>query len=115
MPQISTRRSTQETNREVISYRRFPRVASVAVGAVLSLLAGAQGISRKPRDRCPLLGVERTLLGHTLMSAFDPKRTFGPVQFADLPAIEGPAGRFMLQQMAAVADLEAGLISHAHA
>jgi DNA invertase Pin-like site-specific DNA recombinase len=50
------------------------------------------------------------------MSAFDPKRTFGPdVLFADLPAIEGPTGRFMLQQMAAVAELEAGLISHGHA
>lgn len=34
------------------------------------------------------------------------------VRFADLPAIEGPTGRFMLQQMAAVAELEAGLISH---
>ncbi len=33
------------------------------------------------------------------------------VRFADLPAVEGPTGRFMLQQMAAVAELEAGLIS----
>ncbi|MFD2183706.1 recombinase family protein [Rhodoplanes azumiensis] len=33
------------------------------------------------------------------------------VRFADLPAIEGPTGRFMLQQMVAVAELEAGLIS----
>lgn len=33
------------------------------------------------------------------------------VRFADLPAIEGPTGRFMLQQMASVAELEAGLIS----
>jgi DNA invertase Pin-like site-specific DNA recombinase len=33
------------------------------------------------------------------------------VRFADLPAIEGPTGRFILQQMAAVAELEAGLIS----
>src|SRR5260221_3699037 len=32
------------------------------------------------------------------------------VRFADLPAIEGPTGRFMLQQMAAVAELEAGTI-----
>jgi DNA invertase Pin-like site-specific DNA recombinase len=31
------------------------------------------------------------------------------VRFADLPAIEGPTGRFMLQQMAAVAELEAAL------
>jgi DNA invertase Pin-like site-specific DNA recombinase len=33
------------------------------------------------------------------------------VRFADLPAIQGPTGRFMLQQMASVAELEAGLIS----
>ncbi len=33
------------------------------------------------------------------------------VRFCDLPQIEGPTGRFMLQQMAAVAELEAGLIS----
>jgi len=33
------------------------------------------------------------------------------VRFTDLPAIEGPTGRFMLQQMAAVAELEAGMIS----
>lgn len=33
------------------------------------------------------------------------------VRFADLPSIEGPTGRFILQQMAAVAELEAGLIS----
>ena len=33
------------------------------------------------------------------------------VRFADLPQLEGPTGRFMLQQMAAVAELEAGLIA----
>lgn len=33
------------------------------------------------------------------------------VRFCDLPSIDGPAGRFMLQQMAAVAELEAGMIS----
>jgi DNA invertase Pin-like site-specific DNA recombinase len=33
------------------------------------------------------------------------------VRFADLPAIEGATGKFMLQQMAAVAELEAGMIS----
>ena len=34
-----------------------------------------------------------------------------PVRFCDLPRIDGPAGRFMLNQMAAVAELEAGMIS----
>jgi len=33
------------------------------------------------------------------------------VRFADLPQIEGAAGRFLLQQMVAVAELEAGMIS----
>jgi DNA invertase Pin-like site-specific DNA recombinase len=32
------------------------------------------------------------------------------IRFADLPAIEGATGRFLLQQMAAVAELEAGMI-----
>jgi DNA invertase Pin-like site-specific DNA recombinase len=33
------------------------------------------------------------------------------VRFADLPQIEGATGRFLLQQMVAVAELEAGTIS----
>jgi DNA invertase Pin-like site-specific DNA recombinase len=33
------------------------------------------------------------------------------VRFADLPTIEGPTGRFILQQMVSVAELEAGMIS----
>src|SRR6516164_103932 len=32
------------------------------------------------------------------------------VRFADLPSIEGATGRFILQQMASVAELEAGMI-----
>ena len=31
--------------------------------------------------------------------------------FVDLPSIEGPTGRFLLQQMASVAELEAGMIA----
>lgn len=33
------------------------------------------------------------------------------VRFCDLPKIEGPAGKFMLRQMLAVAELEAGMIA----
>ncbi len=33
------------------------------------------------------------------------------VEFCDLPQLSGPTGKFMLNQMAAVAELEAGLIS----
>src|SRR5258708_14685687 len=35
----------------------------------------------------------------------------GDGRFADLPQIQGATGRFMLQQMVAVAELEAGMIS----
>jgi DNA invertase Pin-like site-specific DNA recombinase len=34
-----------------------------------------------------------------------------PVIFCDLPTVDGAVGRFLLQQMASVAELEAGLIS----
>jgi DNA invertase Pin-like site-specific DNA recombinase len=34
------------------------------------------------------------------------------VKFADLPQIEGATGRFLLHQMVAVAELEAGMISN---
>jgi len=33
------------------------------------------------------------------------------LRFADLPQLEGPTGRFLLHQIAAVAELEAGMIS----
>ena len=33
------------------------------------------------------------------------------IRFVDLPKIEGPTGKFMLHQMASVAELEAGMIS----
>jgi DNA invertase Pin-like site-specific DNA recombinase len=33
------------------------------------------------------------------------------IRFCDLPQIEGPTGRFLLQSMASVAELEAGMIS----
>ena len=33
------------------------------------------------------------------------------IRFCDMPELQGPAGKFMLNQMAAVAELEAGLIS----
>ena len=38
-------------------------------------------------------------------------RRSSSLRFADLPTIEGPTGRFILQQMVSVAELEAGMIS----
>lgn len=42
-----------------------------------------------------------SFLSHLLEAGVD-------VRFADLPSIEGPTGRFMLQQMASVAELRPG-------
>jgi DNA invertase Pin-like site-specific DNA recombinase len=50
------------------------------------------------------LARSKGFLEHILESGVD-------VRFCDLPKIEGATGRFILQQMAAVAELEAGLIS----
>src|SRR4051812_768772 len=61
--------------------------------------------------RCPLIvsKVDRltrsvAFLSRLLEAGID-------VRFADLPQIEGATGRFLLQQMVAVAELEAGMIS----
>jgi DNA invertase Pin-like site-specific DNA recombinase len=61
--------------------------------------------------RCPLVvsKVDRltrsvAFLGRLLEAGVD-------VRFADLPQIEGATGRFLLQQMVSVAELEAGMIS----
>ena len=42
--------------------------------------------------QCPLSGVKRTYLTASLMSAFDPKRTFSPISVAD------PEATFNLQR-----------------
>jgi DNA invertase Pin-like site-specific DNA recombinase len=54
--------------------------------------------------RAPLVVATVSFLSRLLEAGVD-------VRFADLPTIEGPTGRFMLQQMASVAELEAGMIS----
>src|SRR5262249_2462359 len=36
---------------------------------------GSKQTSRVPSTKSPVLGVKRTLIGHALMSAYDPKRT----------------------------------------
>jgi ABC-type uncharacterized transport system substrate-binding protein len=47
--------------------------------AVHNCLLLAQSGLRPAEFRCPLLGVKQTLVRPSEMSAFDPKRTFGPV------------------------------------
>jgi DNA invertase Pin-like site-specific DNA recombinase len=61
--------------------------------------------------RCPLVVAKVDRLTRSVSFLSRLLEAGVDVRFADLPAIEGPTGRFMLQQMAAVAELEAGLIS----
>ena len=61
--------------------------------------------------RCPLVVAKVDRLTRSVSFLSRLLEAGVEVRFADLPAIEGPTGRFMLQQMAAVAELEAGLIS----
>jgi DNA invertase Pin-like site-specific DNA recombinase len=62
-------------------------------------------------QRCPLVVTKMDRLTRSVSFLSRLLEAGVDVRFADLPAIEGPTGRFMLQQMAAVAELEAGLIS----
>jgi DNA invertase Pin-like site-specific DNA recombinase len=71
-----------------------------------------QALAAARLHRCPLVvsRVDRltrsvAFLSRLLEAGVD-------VRFADLPQIEGATGRFLLQQMVAVAELEAGMISH---
>src|ERR1700738_5530309 len=61
--------------------------------------------------RCPLVvsKVDRLTRSVAFLSRF--LEAGVDVRFADLPQIQGATGRFLLQQMVAVAELEAGMIS----
>jgi DNA invertase Pin-like site-specific DNA recombinase len=61
--------------------------------------------------RCPLIvsKVDRLTRSVSFLSKLLDANV--DVRFADLPQIEGATGRFLLQQMAAVAELETGMIS----
>lgn len=61
--------------------------------------------------RCPLVVAKVDRLTRSVSFLSRLLEAGVEVRFADLPAIGGPTGRFMLQQMAAVAELEAGMIS----
>jgi DNA invertase Pin-like site-specific DNA recombinase len=72
-------------------------------------LGKALAFARAHRAKLIVANVSRL----TRSSAFLSKllETKVEVRFCDLPQIEGPQGRFMLQQMASIAELEGGLIS----
>jgi DNA invertase Pin-like site-specific DNA recombinase len=70
-----------------------------------------QALGAARLHRCPLVVAKVDRLTRSVSFLARLLEAGVDVRFADLPAIEGPTGRFMLQQMAAVAELEAGLIS----
>jgi DNA invertase Pin-like site-specific DNA recombinase len=68
-------------------------------------LAKARGL------RCPLIVAKVDRLARSQSFLMRLIESGVDVRFCDLPQLEGATGKFMLQQMAAVAELEAGLIS----
>lgn len=61
--------------------------------------------------RCPLVVSKVDRLTRSVAFLSQLLEAGVDVRFADLPQIEGATGRFLLQQMVAVAELEAGMIS----
>ncbi len=72
-------------------------------------LAAALAACRLHRAKLVVAKVDRLTRSVAFLSAL--LESGVEVLFCDLPQMEGPTGRFMLQQMAAVAELEAGMIS----
>ncbi len=71
----------------------------------------AQALASARLHRVPLVVASVSRLTRSLGFLTRLLEAGADVRFCDLPQIEGPTGRFMLQQMAAVAELEAGMIS----
>ena len=71
----------------------------------------AKALAAARLHRCPLIVANVSRLTRSLSFLARILDAGVDVRFCDLPAIEGPTGKFLLQQMAAVAELEAGLIS----
>jgi DNA invertase Pin-like site-specific DNA recombinase len=62
-------------------------------------------------ERCLAARFALSARNRSRLIAIASRRFSVDVRFADLPMIEGATGKFLLQQMAAVAELEAGMIS----
>lgn len=82
---------------------------------------GSNALARRPqlvaalaeakRQRCVLLVAKLDRLARNTRFLLELVDSGADVAFADMPQISGPMGRFVLTQMVAVAELEAGLIS----
>lgn len=71
-------------------------------------LAAALALCRAHRATLVVAKVDRLARSQGFLSRLLEAKV--DVRFCDLPQIEGPTGRFLLQQMMSVAELEAGLI-----
>ena len=71
----------------------------------------AQALAAARRHRVPLVVANVSRLTRSVAFLSRLLEAGVEVRFCDLPQIEGATGRFMLQQMAAVAELEAGMVS----
>ena len=71
----------------------------------------ASALAEAKRCRCVLLVAKLDRLARNTRFLLELIDSGADVAFADMPQITGPMGRFVLTQMVAVAELEAGLIS----
>src|SRR5712664_3137865 len=71
-------------------------------------LAKALMLCRAHRAALVVAKVDRLTRSHDFLTRLNDSRV--EVRFCDLPQLEGPTGRFLLQQMVSVAELEAGMI-----
>jgi DNA invertase Pin-like site-specific DNA recombinase len=68
-------------------------------------------LAQAKREKATLLVAKLDRLSRNTLFLLTLLESKVDVAFADMPKVHGPMGRFLLTQMAAVAELEAGLIS----
>jgi hypothetical protein len=104
--QLGTR-TWRRSGRQTQLHRLLPRLRVQQAKAA----SGNERSGRRSKSRVPLVVAKVDRLTRSVAFLSRLLEAGVDVRFADLPTIEGPTGRFMLQQMAAVAELEAGMIS----
>jgi DNA invertase Pin-like site-specific DNA recombinase len=112
----------QEAQREAVArYAGSNGLAVIAEYEEIETAKGKNALARRPqlsaalaharREKAILLVAKLDRLSRNTLFLLTLLESKVDVAFADMPKVHGPMGRFLLTQMAAVAELEAGLIS----
>ncbi|SEE37234.1 Site-specific DNA recombinase [Rhizobiales bacterium GAS191] len=108
---LEAQRATVENYLNGGKWKLIAEFTEVESGRNSERPALARALAAARRHRAPLIVAKVDRLTRSVAFLSRLLEAGVDVRFCDLPQLEGPTGRFMLQQMASVAELEAGMIS----